>query len=179
VCLQAVCIDHDGPGIGLDQPAQAEPIPEGKISPGQVVKCVNGAVRFMHVLMNAPVPTLAERREHAIADLKQRRWEVEISGLEVEINGEPVTVSTARGDDRLNLHIMLTLFGAGQRPDCAVFNFADGKPRAVSNADMLMAIAKVQMVSFRKAEVTPLIEVAHMHAVMEAADAEIWTGWPA
>lgn len=153
--------------------------PETQVRTGPAWEVDTDEVREVYTIRDM---TIDERRVVAIAALKQRRWEVEIGGVEVEIGGETVTISTARGDDRLNLHIMMTLIGAGQRPDGATFNFADGVPRSVSNADMLVAIgaalAKVQAAFDREAEVTALIEAAEDGGDMDAAVAEIETGWP-
>lgn len=68
------------------------------------------------------------------------RWQAEIRGVMVTIAGSPVVVSTARGDDRSALHVNFSAIAAGLRADGAVFNFADGAPRAVSNSDMSAAI---------------------------------------
>ncbi len=54
--------------IGLwrnDMIASADPVPEGKISTGQTVQRVNGAVMFVHQLADAPEPEPAP-----LADLK-------------------------------------------------------------------------------------------------------------
>lgn len=75
-----------------------------------------------------------------IAHLKSRRWQREIAGVTVAIAGAPVPVSTARGDERATLHATLTAISLGLRSDGATYNFADGRPRAVSNADMQAAI---------------------------------------
>ncbi|CAD5275152.1 conserved hypothetical protein [Bosea sp. 62] len=75
-----------------------------------------------------------------IAYLKDLRWRRETSGVTVEISGEPVLVATARGDERATLHATLTAITLGLRADGATYNFVDGRPRAVSNADMQVAI---------------------------------------
>lgn len=40
--------------IGLFVPAPADPIPEGKISTGQTVQRIDGVVKFVHTLADAP-----------------------------------------------------------------------------------------------------------------------------
>ncbi|CAD5276532.1 conserved hypothetical protein [Bosea sp. 62] len=75
-----------------------------------------------------------------IAYLKELRWRREVGGVTVEVGGAPVLVSTARGDDRATLHATLTAITMGLRADGATYNFVDGRPRAVSNADMQVAI---------------------------------------
>ncbi|ODT50252.1 hypothetical protein [Devosia sp. 63-57] len=42
--------------IGLYNPAPADPVPDGKVSTGQTVKRVGGAVKFVHDLADAPEP---------------------------------------------------------------------------------------------------------------------------
>ncbi|TCR70529.1 DUF4376 domain-containing protein [Bosea sp. BK604] len=74
------------------------------------------------------------------AHIADRRWRREVRGITVEIAGEPVLVSTQRGDDRAALHQVYSAIRDGLRQDGATFNFADGKPRSVSNADMMAAI---------------------------------------
>jgi len=74
------------------------------------------------------------------AHIADRRWRREVAGITVEIAGEPVMVSTQRGDDRAALHQVYSAIRDGLRPDGATFNFADGKPRSVNNADMMAAI---------------------------------------
>ncbi|WP_243368851.1 DUF4376 domain-containing protein [Microvirga solisilvae] len=70
----------------------------------------------------------------------QRRWEIETSGITVSVAGEPIPVSTMRGDDRDALQSTYTAIKDGLRQDGATFKFADGKPRRMSNADMLTVI---------------------------------------
>jgi hypothetical protein len=72
--------------------------------------------------------------------LAQLRWRVETIGITVGVNGEAVPLSTARGDDRIALHVTYSAIGAGLRADGAAFKFADGKSRPVSNAEMAAAI---------------------------------------
>lgn len=40
--------------LGLFAPAPADPIPEGKISTGQTVQRINGVVKYVHTLAEAP-----------------------------------------------------------------------------------------------------------------------------
>lgn len=149
----------------------ADPIPEGKTSTGTTAQIVDGVPKWVHTLVNAPEPTLAERKQILIDRLKQKRWEVETGGVTVPINGEEVLVSTARGDDRTNLHVMMTTITNGMRQDGATFNFADSKPRPVSNADMLTAIgavlSHVQSAFDKEAEITNEINAANTHAKLD------------
>lgn len=49
--------------IGLwrdDMIAPAEAVPEGKVSTSRTVECVNGVVRFVHVLEDAPEPEVPQ-----------------------------------------------------------------------------------------------------------------------
>jgi hypothetical protein len=132
----------------------------------------------------APVsdpPTLSERKQILTDALKQKRWEVETGGVTVPINGEEVLVSTARGDDRTNLHVMMTTITNGMRQDGATFNFADSKPRSVSNADMLTAIgavlSHVQSAFDKEAEITNEINAANTHAKLDLALDKINEVW--
>ena len=97
-----------------------------------------------------------------ISYLKDLRWQREISGIHVEIAGETVRVSTARGDERATLHQTLSAIGLGLRTDGATYNFADGRPRAVSNAEMqaaiLAALAHVQAAFDLERTITVSIE---------------------
>lgn len=125
--------------------------------------------------------TLAERRDQLIERLKQKRWEVETAGVTVEIAGEPVPVSTNRGDDRTALHMEFSRLSAGIRPDGATFNFGDALPRAVSNADMMAAIgaalAHVQAAFDRQGVVQAMINGTSTHPAMDAAEEAIEEGW--
>jgi hypothetical protein len=107
-------------------------------------------------------PTDAERKVALIAYLKERRWQIETSGVTVTIAGAPVLVSTRRGDDRTTLHQTYSAIKDGLRGDDATFNFADGLPRAVSNADMLTAtlaaLAHVQAAFDLEGAITPQIQ---------------------
>lgn len=115
--------------------------------------------------------TIEDRKGLLIDALKQKRWEVEIGGVTVPIGNEQVLVSTARGDDRLNLHIMMTTIAAGLRQDGDTFNFADGKPRSVSNADMMAAIgaalSHVQYAFNKEDAITTEINQANTHAKLD------------
>lgn len=96
-----------------------------------------------------PIPASSPpTKEELFAHLAERRWQREIAGVTVSIGDEDVLVSTARGDDRAALHMTYSALKNGLRADGATFNFADGKPRKVSNADMeaavLAALAHVQ-----------------------------------
>lgn len=138
----------------------------------------NGKVTVGYNVKNR---TIEERKQILIDALKQKRWEVETGGVTVPINGEDVLVSTARGDDRTNLHIMMTTIVGGMRQDGATFNFADSKPRSVSNADMLMAItaalSHVQAAFDREAEITTEINSANTHAKLDLALDKIEEVW--
>lgn len=96
---------------------------------------------------NAVSPADA-RRSVLFAFAADLRWRREVAGVAATVGGETVTVSTARGDDRAALHMTYSALKDGLRADGATFNFADGKPRKVSNADMeaavLAALAHVQ-----------------------------------
>jgi len=46
--------------IGLFRPAAADPIPEGKVSVGKSVQRVDGVVKFVLTLADAPAPTAEE-----------------------------------------------------------------------------------------------------------------------
>ncbi|HEV2556796.1 MAG TPA: DUF4376 domain-containing protein [Bosea sp. (in: a-proteobacteria)] len=96
----------------------------------------------------APPPPAPPTRAELITRLKNQRWQREIAGVTAMIGGQPVLVSTARGDERATLHATLTAISLGLRSDGATYNFADGVPRAVSNADMqgaiMAALAHVQ-----------------------------------
>lgn len=70
----------------------------------------------------------------------EQRWRQETAGVTVPIGGEQVLISTQRGDDRAALHVTYSAIKNGLRADGATFNFADGRPRAVSNAEMEAAI---------------------------------------
>ena len=72
--------------------------------------------------------------------IKDARWRAETAGVTVPICGGDILVSTARGDDRDALHVTFSAIAAGLRADGACFNFADGVPRPVSNAEMSVAI---------------------------------------
>jgi hypothetical protein len=138
----------------------------------------NGKVSTSYKIVDR---TIAERKQILIDNLKQKRWEVETGGVSVPINGEDVLVSTARGDDRTNLHVMMTTIVGGMRQDGATFNFADSKPRSVSNADMLTAIGAVLshvQESFNKeAEITNEINAANTHAKLDLALDKINEVW--
>lgn len=67
------------------------------------------------------------------------RYASENGGLLVNMGGEQVRISTARGDDRNALSDTFLAISADLRGDDAIFKFADG-PRAASNADMAAAI---------------------------------------
>jgi hypothetical protein len=125
--------------------------------------------------------TIAERKQILVDLLKQKRWEVETGGVNVPINGEEVLVSSARGDDRTNLHVMMTTIVGGMRQDGATFNFADSKPRSVSNADMLTAIgavlSHVQSAFDKEAEITNEINAANTHAKLDLALDKINEVW--
>jgi hypothetical protein len=159
----------------------ADPIPEGKTSTGTTAQIVDGVPKWVHTLVNVPEPTLAERKQILIETLKHKRWEVETGGVTVPINGEEVLVSTARGDDRTNLHVMMTTITNGMRQDGATFNFADSKPRSVSNADMLTAIgaalSHVQESFNKEAEITNEINAANTHAKLDLALDKINEVW--
>lgn len=91
----------------------------------------------------------AEGPKHELrARLAARRWDVETGGIVVSVAGEPVQLSTARGDDRAALDSIYAALRDELRPEGAAFKFADGISRSVSNADMmaacLAALAHVQ-----------------------------------
>lgn len=87
---------EDLAAIGLYAPVEADPIPEGKISTGQVVERVEGVVKYVHTLDDAPppaVPTVVSMRQARLALLGAGL----LSQVDVAINGmdEP-NKSTAR-----------------------------------------------------------------------------------
>jgi hypothetical protein len=72
--------------------------------------------------------------------LARRRWEVETGGITVLVDGQPAPLPTSRGDERAALQSTYSAIRDGLRLDGDSFKFADGVPRAVSNADMMAAI---------------------------------------
>lgn len=76
---------------------------------------------------------------------------------------------------------MMTTIVGGMRQDGATFNFADSKPRSVSNADMLMAItaalSHVQAAFDREAAITTEINSANTHAKLDLALDKIEEVW--
>lgn len=119
----------------------------------------------------------ALRRSGLVAYLKDRRWRVETAGVWAMIAGEPVQVSTRRGDDRATLHATYTAIRDGLRPDGAAFNFEDGVGRPVSNADMsaaiLAALGHVQACFDLELALTPQIETGAI-TTREQIDAAAW-----
>ena len=184
--IEAGWSDQEMADVGLIRSSaivEADAIPDGKISTAAVAKRVEGSVKWVNTLINAPVLTLAERRTAAISQLKEKRWQIEIGGVDVTLSTEEVVpVSTGRGDVRTDLHIQMTTIGAGMRTDGATFNFSDGVPRSVSNADMLTVISSalthVQAAFDREAVVTTALDDAETHVAIDAAIALIETGWP-
>lgn len=70
------------------------------------------------------------------------RWRAEVRGVRVRLStGETVPVSTARGDDRIALQMVVAAIDGGMRPDGATFKFADGVARPIQNDDMRIAAA--------------------------------------
>lgn len=138
----------------------------------------NGVVTATYKVVERSVD---DRKALLIAQLKQKRWEVEIGGVAASINGEQVLVSTARGDDRTALHVEFTRLLAGLRPDGATFNFADTLPRSVTNAEMTGAInaalVHVQASFDKEDEITSLINVASTHEGLDAAEELIQEEW--
>lgn len=127
----------------------------------------------IEAVVAAHAPAVVGKRA-LIAHLKALRWQLEIAGVTVTIGGEPVLVSTARGDDRAALHQEFSAIGAGLRPEGSPFNFADGIPRAVSNADMqtaiLAALSHVRAAFGLELTLTAQIE-AETLTTLEAIDA--------
>lgn len=119
----------------------------------------------------------AFRKIALVAHLKARRWQAETAGITATIGGEPVRISTARGDDRAALHQVYSAMSAGLRSDGAVFNFADGVSRSVSNAEMtaavLAALAHVQACFDLEGELRTSIEAGTV-STKEDIDAAEW-----
>lgn len=56
--------------IGLYLPAEADPVPDGKVVTGTTIERVNGVVSYVHTLADAPYPTVDEvvfERERRLA----------------------------------------------------------------------------------------------------------------
>lgn len=138
----------------------------------------NGKVKATYKVVDRSVD---DRKALLIAQLKQKRWEVETGGVTASINGEQVLVSTARGDDRTALHVEFTRLLAGLRPDGSTFNFADTLPRSVTNEEMTGAInaalIHVQASFDTEDEITSLINAASTHEDLDAADELIQEEW--
>ncbi|WP_346358091.1 DUF4376 domain-containing protein [Bosea sp. (in: a-proteobacteria)] len=119
----------------------------------------------------------AFRKTALVAHLKARRWQAETAGITATIGGEAVRVSTTRGDDRAALHQVCTAISGGLRSDGAVFNFADGVSRGVSNAEMqavvLAALAHVQACFDLEGTLRAAIE-AGILTTKEEIDAASW-----
>jgi hypothetical protein len=69
--------------IGLYKPAPADPIPEGKMVTGTTVQRVEGIVKFVNTLADAPIPILTPYI-YAIANLQV--VEQDIWGIETAVN---------------------------------------------------------------------------------------------
>jgi hypothetical protein len=108
----------------------------------------------------------------------EKRWEVETSGVTVNIGDEQLLMSTARGDDRTNLNSTYAAIRDGLREDGATFKFVEG-PRSVSNADMataiLTALAHVQSAFDVELAVVADIEAGKITRT-EEIDAFAWPG---
>jgi hypothetical protein len=53
--------------IGLYAPAEADPIPEGKVTTGMTVERVGGVVKYVRTLEDKPVPTSVTMRQARLA----------------------------------------------------------------------------------------------------------------
>lgn len=67
---------EDLAAIGLYAPSEADPIPEGKISTGQTVERVEGVVKYVHTLEDAPPPAVP-----AVVSMRQVRLALLGAGL--------------------------------------------------------------------------------------------------
>ena len=126
--------------------------------------------RYEAGVLLAPV-TQTVTEADLLAYAADRRWRRETSGVAIMIAGEPVVVSTARGDDRAALHMTYTAIKDGLRADGATFNFADGKPRHVSNEAMteaiLLALTHVQSAFDRGEEIYGAIKAGDITSIAE------------
>jgi hypothetical protein len=163
--------------LKLYLPAEAEPIPHGKVSNGIGVKRVNGTVRFVHALVSAPILTLSERRSTLLPRLAQKRWEVETGGIVAM--GVPVRTDEV-GQAKLTGALALfdndpTLAAIDWEAQPGVWITLD--PPTIEGLGVLVG-RHVQACFSRARVVSEAIQAAVTHAAMDAAEAEIDQGWP-
>jgi len=128
----------------------------------------------------APILPFEDLQAAKKREISARRWEAEVAGITVQIGNDAIPVSTKRGDDREALHIAFSAINAGLRQDGAIFKFADEKPRAMSNADMLTIVAAalghVQACFDHEAPLLAAVDAAEDEAALSVIDDEV--GWP-
>lgn len=59
--IESAWSDEDLAAIGLYKPAEADPVPEGKVIVSTDVERVGGVVKYVHVLEDAPLPPIPDR----------------------------------------------------------------------------------------------------------------------
>lgn len=163
--------------VKLFAPAAADAVPDDKVSIGQTVQRVGGVVKYAHILANKPQPTLAQRRDIALPRLSQKRWEVETGG----IVAMGVSVRTDEiGQSKLTGALALfdndpTLTSVDWEAQPGVWVTLDGP--TVAGLGVLVG-RHVQACFSRARVVGEAILAATTHDAMDAAIAEIETGWP-
>lgn len=95
--------DEELAAIGLYRPAPADPVPEGKISTGQLVQRVDGVVKWVHTLEDAPEPTVDERKAQMTAAINAQRDQILTGGYTVPSGTlEGKVLQTRNLEDRTN-----------------------------------------------------------------------------
>lgn len=94
---------EDLKAIGLYKPEPADPIPAGKISAGQSVQRVDGVVKWVHTLEDAPEPTVDERKAQMTAAINAKRDQILTGGYTVTSGTlEGKVLQTRNLEDRTN-----------------------------------------------------------------------------
>lgn len=120
--------------IGLYKPAEADPIPEGKVSTGRTVQLVNGVVKWVHTLEDYVVPEVTSDDVNA-----ERTKRIEQGSLFTVTGITPQIRVTGRPED---MDTLLALVVTAQlrisQSDTTVTQYRDG-----NNVDHMLSPAQI------------------------------------
>lgn len=163
--------DQELASIGLYRPADADPVPYGKVAVSTDVRRVEGVVKFVHELVDIPLEDL---RAAKLAALAERRWQAETGGTMVA--GTPI-----KTDAESTGKITAAYVQASANPAFTVRWKVDTGVFVTLDAATIIAIgdavtAHVQACFDNEDVLTTAILAAEDAAALDAIDIE--AGWP-